>query len=174
MLRTRRRWLWGWPRRWEVARADGGSRAEGRGGSPLAPGRVEPPWALWRPGEGGPWPFGARERGRNPTCNPSNFEKENTCNLLNSEGLQVGLRPPFRGAKGQVALSFPQRGRSPQAPKGRERSPYVGARGPGPPLPRRQGARERSTFLGGKGPGEFQFPRRQRAVAPGATGPGAL
>ena len=154
-----------------------GRRTEGRGsrgggGSPLASGRVEPPWAPWRPGKGGPWPFGARERGRNPTCNPSNFEKENTCNLLNSEGLQVGLRPPFRGAKGQVALSFPQRGRSPQGAKGPGALPHTWApEGQGPRYPGAMGARVRcpfpsaeglggSTLLGAKGPWEFPFPRR--------------
>ena len=118
----------------------------------MASGRVEPPWALWRPGKGGPWPFGARERGRNPTCNPSNFEKENTCNLLNSEGLQVGLRPPSGAPKGKLRALLSPAGALPP-----------GAKGPGAlPLPGRQRARASSTQAPG-GQGALHLPGRQRA-----------
>ena len=57
----------------------GGPRGQGEGGATLR--RLESGAPLGplapRKGDGGvPWPFGARERGRNPTCNPSNFLKE--------------------------------------------------------------------------------------------------
>ena len=58
------------------------------------------------PGSLGAWkgkdlgPFGTQEGRRNPTCNPSNFLKTDTCNPLISEGLQVGLRPLSGAPKG--------------------------------------------------------------------------
>ena len=98
--------------RWEKGSATGPLALGRRRERSLAPRAVgAPPLGKNREAN---LPFGARERGRNPTCNPSNFLKTNTCNPLISEGLQVGLRPPLGGAKGPwvggwvVAPQFPR------------------------------------------------------------------
>ena len=58
-----------------------------------------------------PGPFGAPERGRNPTCNPSEIKGLHVSVFKKFEGLQVGLRRPSWVPKGPRSFPF-------QAPKG--------------------------------------------------------